>query len=216
MGKLLKKEMKLTASPLSYWFILFSFMTFLPGYPILVGGFFVCLGIFFTYQQAVEYDDITFSALLPIRKKDVVKAKYAFVIIIQMISFVLSALFTVLRMTLLSEAKVYLVNQMMNANLFYLGFLLLVFAVFNICFMKGFFKTAYRIGKPFIIFCIVVFLLIGFGEMLHHLPGMEALNSTSGTSLIQAFVLLFGIVIYVVQTLISMNSSERNFEKIDL
>ena len=216
MGKLLKKEMKLTASPLSYWFILFSFMTFLPGYPILVGGFFVCLGIFFTYQQAVEYDDITFSALLPIRKKDVVKAKYAFVIIIQMISFVLSALVTVLRMTLLSEAKVYLVNQMMNANLFYLGFLLLVFAVFNICFMKGFFKTAYRIGKPFIIFCIAGFLLIGFGEMLHHLPGMEALNSTSGISLIQVFVLLFGIVIYVVQTLISMNSSERNFEKIDL
>lgn len=216
MGKLLKKEMKLTASPLSYWFILFSFMTFLPGYPILVGGFFVCLGIFFTYQQAVEYDDITFSALLPIRKKDVVKAKYAFVIIIQMISFVLSALFTVLRMTLLSEAKVYLVNQMMNANLFYLGFLLLVFAVFNTCFMKGFFKTAYRIGKPFIIFCIAGFLLIGVGEMLHHLPGMEALNSTSGTSLIQAFVFLFGIVIYVVQTLISMNSSERNFEKIDL
>ena len=118
MGRLLKKEMKLTASPLSYWFILFSFMTFLPGYPILVGGFFVCLGIFFTYQQAVEYDDITFSALLPIRKKDVVKAKYAFVIIIQIISFVLSALFTVLRMTLLSNAEVYLVNQMMNANLF--------------------------------------------------------------------------------------------------
>ena len=216
MGKLLKKEMKLTASPLSYWFILFSFMTFLPGYPILVGGFFVCLGIFFTYQQAVEYDDITFSALLPIRKKDVVKAKYAFVIIIQMISFVLSAVFTVLRMTLLSEAKVYLVNQMMNANLFYLGFLLLVFAVFNICFMKGFFKTAYRIGRPFIIFCIVAFSLIGVGEMMHHLPGMEALNSTSGTSLIQAFVFLFGIVIYVVQTLISMNSSERSFEKIDL
>ena len=96
------------------------------------------------------------------------------------------------------------------------GLLLLVFAVFNICFMKGFFKTAYRIGKPFIIFCIVAFLLIGFGEMLHHLPGMESLNSTSGTSLIQVFVFLFGIVIYVVQTLISMNSSERNFEKIDL
>ena len=39
MRKLLKKEMKLAASPLSYIFIAFGFMAFLPGYPILVGSF---------------------------------------------------------------------------------------------------------------------------------------------------------------------------------
>ena len=45
MLKLLAKELKLTASILSYVFIVFALMAFLPGYPILVGTFFCCLGI---------------------------------------------------------------------------------------------------------------------------------------------------------------------------
>ena len=48
----------------------------IPGYPILCGAFFVCLGIFYTYQQARECDDITYTVLLPVRKRDVVTAKY--------------------------------------------------------------------------------------------------------------------------------------------
>ena len=43
MIQLLKKEMKLAASPLSYIFIVFGLMAFVPGYPILVSSFFVCL-----------------------------------------------------------------------------------------------------------------------------------------------------------------------------
>lgn len=39
MLKLLAKELKLTASILSYVFIVFALMAFLPGYPILVGTF---------------------------------------------------------------------------------------------------------------------------------------------------------------------------------
>ena len=58
MKKLLYKEMKLSANPLSYWFIAFSVMTMIPRYPILVGSFFICLGIFYTYQQIREYDDM--------------------------------------------------------------------------------------------------------------------------------------------------------------
>ena len=39
MKKLLYKEMRLSANPLSYWFITFSAMTMIPRYPILVGSF---------------------------------------------------------------------------------------------------------------------------------------------------------------------------------
>lgn len=42
MIKLLRKEIQLAASPLSYFFIGFGLMAFVPGYPILVGSFFVC------------------------------------------------------------------------------------------------------------------------------------------------------------------------------
>lgn len=39
MGKILLKEMKLSASILSYVFIVFGLMFLLPGYPVLCGAF---------------------------------------------------------------------------------------------------------------------------------------------------------------------------------
>ena len=66
MNALLNKEMRLSASILSYLFIGFGLMTLLPGYPILCGVFFVTLGLFQSFQSAREANDIVFSALLPV------------------------------------------------------------------------------------------------------------------------------------------------------
>ena len=140
MKKLLYKEMKLSANPLSYWFIAFSAMTMIPRYPILVGSFFICLGIFYTYQQIREYDDITYTVMLPVKKKDVVTAKYLFVLFIEFISFILCALITIIRMSSLGNAAPYVTNPLMNANAAYLGYVMIVFAVFNSIFLAGFFK----------------------------------------------------------------------------
>ena len=51
MRSLLIKEMRLSASVLSYAFIVFGLMFLLPGYPILCGVFFSCLGIFQRFHQ---------------------------------------------------------------------------------------------------------------------------------------------------------------------
>ena len=83
MKALLQKEMRLSASVLSYFFISAAFMTLLPGYPILCGAFFVTLGIFQSFQSARESNDIVYSALLPIAKTDVVKGKYLFSVMIE-------------------------------------------------------------------------------------------------------------------------------------
>lgn len=149
MLKLLIKKAKLAASPLSYIFIAFGLMSFLPGYPILVGTFFVGLGLFQSFQCMREANDIAYTALLPVAKGDIVRAKYIFCLAIEDCYFILTSIPVLLRMTLLSEAAVYRQNAMMNANLVYLGFVLLILGSFNLLFVGGFFKTAYRFGKPF-------------------------------------------------------------------
>ena len=75
MGKILLKEMKLSASILSYVFIVFGLMFLLPGYPVLCGAFFTTLGIYQSFQNMRETNDILFSALLPISKEDVVRGE---------------------------------------------------------------------------------------------------------------------------------------------
>ena len=155
MKALLKKEMRLSASILSYLFISFALMTLIPGYPILCGVFFITLGIFQTFQSAREANDIVYSALLPVAKRDVVKGKYLFSMFIELSGFFVMAVLTIIRMTVLSESQTYRENPLMNANLFFLGMVLLIFGLFNCIFVGGFFKTAYKFSKPFVTYIIV-------------------------------------------------------------
>ena len=216
MKKLFYKELKLTANPLSYWFIAFSAMTMIPSYPILVGSFFICLGIFHTYQQIREYDDVTYTVMLPVKKRDIVTAKYLFVLFIELTAFILCTLLTIIRMKILGNAAPYVTNQLMNANMAYLGYTMIVFAVFNSIFLAGFFKTTYKIGKPFFIFCVVSFIIIIMGEILHHIPDLESLNNPSNLSMPQIVIFAIGIVVFMLCTWLSYQKSIKNFEEIDL
>ena len=217
MRNLLSKELRLSTPILTYIFIAFGFMTFIPGYPILCGAFFVCLGIFQGYQYARESNDIMYSILLPIKKSDVVKAKYLSAVFIELMTFVLCAVCTAVRMTAFADSTVYTQNVLMAANPVFLAFVLLIFLAFNAIFIGGFFKTAYKFGSSFVLFIVVNFIIIGIGEALHHFPGLGFLNNTSGSMMgVQYVILIIAAVIFVFGTVLSCKISQKRFEKIDL
>ena len=217
MSNIMLKELKLSASPLAFIFILFGAMFMLPGYPVLCGAFFITLGLFQSFQTAREANDIVFSALLPIAKSDVVKGKFIFVCFIELCGLVLMAVSVIIRMTALADAGPYRTNALMNANFFALGAALVIFGLFNLIFVCGFFKTAYKIGRPFVIYIIVSFVMIGVFEALHHFPGLGALNAFGTDSMgLQLIMLAAGAVIYVILTLAAYRRACRLFETIDL
>ena len=217
MRDILRKEMRLSASVLSYLFILFGLMFLLPGYPILCGTFFVSLGLFQSFQTAREANDIVFSALLPIAKTDVVKGKYLFVCLIEGCSLLLMKISVALRMTVFSQSPVYRNNALMNANFFALGMACVIFGLFNWIFVCGFFKTAYRFGRPFVIFIIAAFLLIFVAEALHHVPGLETLNAFGKDNMVMQLMLLTsGVILYLLMTVLSYKRACMFFERIDL
>lgn len=217
MRNVLLKEMRLSASVLSYLFILFGLMFFVPGYPVLCGVFFVTLGIFHSFQAAREANDIVFSALLPIAKRDIVKGKFLFVCLIEGCAFLLMALAVILRMTVFSQSAVYRGNAMMNANLFALGAACVIFGLFNWIFVGGFFKTAYKFGRPFVLFIVVCFTAIFTAEALHHIPGLEKLNAFGTDDIvIQLILLAAGILIFLLLTVLSCRKAWKRFERIDL
>ena len=156
MSAILQKEIRLSSLPLTWLFISFGVMTLIPGYPILCSVFFITLGIYQSFQSAREANDILYSALLPVAKNDVVKGKLC--------GFTLITVLTLLRMTVLKDSSIYRQNALMNANLFYLGAALFVFGIFNAIFVGGFFRTAHKLGKPFVIYIIAAFLMIGVFE----------------------------------------------------
>lgn len=217
MRDLLKKELRLAASPLTYAFIAFGLMFFLPGYPVLCGAFFVTLGIFRSFRNAREANDLVFSALLPVAKRDVVKGKYLFGCLIELVAALVMAAAMLLRMTVLKDAAVYRENALMNANPFALGMAFVLFGLFNTVFVGGFFKTGYGFGRPFISYAVLAFLFIGLAETLHHLPGLGMLNAFGTERLGLQLALLFaGILLYAAATLLSMRKACARFERIDL
>ncbi len=217
MTKLLTKEFRLAASPLSWIFLIAAVMTLLPGYPILMGAFFVCFGIFHSFQNAREANDVLYTVLLPVRKRDYVRAKYAFSCCIQMLGFVLMAALTAVRMTALAGGKPYISNALMNASPVFLAFVLLIFTAFNCLFLGGFFRTAYKLGIPFLCFGIATLVLIFIGEALHFIPGLEFLNAPGGARLGLQFTLLgAAAVVYALGTFLSCRVCMARFEKIDL
>lgn len=217
MRNILRKELKLSASLLSYLFILFGLMFFLPGYPILCGAFFAVLGIFKSFESSREANDIVFSALLPIAKRDVVKGKYAFVCLIEACALVLMVIPILIRMTVLKDAVAYRNNALMNANFFALGCACFLFGLFNWIFVGGFFKTAYKFGRPFIAYIIAAFLFITVFEALHHIPDLGRLNAFGTEELaLQLLLLLAGIAAWILMTVLSCRKACVRFEKIDL
>lgn len=217
MKRLMIKEIRLAASPLSFIFILFAAMALIPGYPILVSAFFICFGIFQSFQSACENNDILYTVLLPIRKTDTVRIKYRFTVLIQMISFMIMAILSLLRMTVMAEAVPYTQNAMMNANQFFLGCTLLVFTLFNVFFLGGFFRTGYKYGKPFLAFGVASFLLMLIAETLHHIPGLEFLNRTDSVKEAGMWIfLVITVILYLLVTQSSCKSAMRSFEAVDM
>ena len=217
MRNIMLKEMKLSASVIAYLFILFGLMFFLPGYPVLCGAFFSTLGLYKSFEFAREANDTVFSALLPIAKKDVVKGKYGFVCLIEFGTLFLMIVAVVIRMTVLKEAVVYRSNALMNANGFALGAAFFIFGLFNWIFVGGFFKTAHKLGRPFLVYMVAGFLSIGVFETLHHIPGLEVLNAFGTDRItIQAISLAAGIAAWFLMTVLSYRRACTHFEMVDL
>lgn len=217
MRALLYKEMRLAASPLSYFFIAFALMTLIPGYPILCGVFFITLGLFQSYQNGREANDIIYTALLPVAKQDIVKGKYGFALLIELSGFGVMALLTLLRMTVFSGSSIYRGNALMNANPFFFGMALVIFGFFNLIFIGGYFKTGYQFARYFVPYIIVAYVIIGIAEALHYFPGMSPLNAFGFEHiLLQLGLLGAGALIFAGMTYLSYRKACANFELLDL
>ena len=215
MRLLLNKEVRLATSALAWAFLAFSLMAFLPGYPIALGAFFMCMGMFQSFLKAREANDILYSALLPIAKRDVVTAKYAAVLLIEVLGMAAMAVFAAVRMGLLADVPVYVQNPLLAANLSFLACALLVFGAFNLVFVGGFFRSAYYLGKPFIAFIVVAMAIVLAFEICWHVPGLEALGSI-GPNVAQAGVLGASTAVFAIETFVSWRVSQRRFEALDI
>ena len=215
MGVLLRKELRLALHPMNLGFIALSALLLVPSYPYYVTFFYTTLGIFMMFQTARENHDIPYMMMLPIQKRDMVKARFLLVVVIEALQVLCCLPFLFLR-SLYAQTN----NAVgIEANWAFLGLSLVLLGIFNLIYLPGFYKTAFKAGGPFLLSSIVFFVLLVVAEGLEWmLPGLHAVGELSVTQdvLRQLPVLLIGIAAFALLTLWAYRRSVRRFEILDI
>jgi len=215
---LLKKEWLLCFHPTSIIFLLFSAFVFIPNYPYEVMFFFSGLSVFFICLTARENGDATFSCTLPVRKGDVAVARMLTCGILQLTLLCLAAVTTTVKQAAFTaEAQVNMAGIM--ANTAFLGEGAFLLGVFNLVFFPLYFRNVQKVGVPFLIASVAVFLLIGVSIALRFaLPFVrDVLNTPDPANMgAKVVVLLAGLCLYALFTAVSSVVSRWNFERNDL
>ena len=190
MKALIYKELKLAMHPICYVFIvLFPFMILIPSYPLGIGFIYVltCYPILFLgANKGQQSNDLLYSTLLPVRKKDIVMARILTVIFMQ-IAFILvmTALYPVARIINNAIAQSaenpseYMIPGLgLDSYVLLVAIALIGYAIADIIF----FPIYYKHGKSIVmstLFTILGFVLyIGiFTIGLPFIPGLDILNN---------------------------------------
>jgi len=214
MKALRQKEWRLSMSPVPFFFLALSALLLIPSYPYYVTFFYTSLGIFLFFQASRENRDVYYMMLLPVGKREMVRARVRTVVTLECLQAVVCVPFAFLRAG-------YGINNPVGieANIAFFGLSFVLMGVFNLVFLTMHYKNGYDLGKPFLVSSIVEFLLIGLFETLDHIvPYMKTVcESFAPADLVRQLpVLAGGLAAYAGLTLLACRVSEARFEKVDL
>ncbi|MCI2055825.1 MAG: ABC-2 transporter permease [Oscillibacter sp.] len=214
MKNLLYKEFRLALHPTSIIFLTLSAMLIIPNYPYYVTFFYTCLGIFFICLTGRENQDLFYMMLLPVRKRDIVRARIGMSVCLQCLQALICVPFAILRQSFKMPG-----NQVgMDANIAFFGLAFLMMGLFNLAFFTRYYANPQKIGKSFAIGSTVIFVYMGIVEaMTHFVPFFLELDTPDPENLTKKLlVLAVGIAGYAVLTLTACKKSEKELEKLDL
>ena len=226
MKALLFKELRLAMHPICYVFIvLFPFMILIPSYPLGIGFIYVltCYPILFLgANKGQQSNDLLFSTLLPVRKKDIVMARI-FTVIFMQVAFILvmTALYPVARIInnaiaqSAEKPEEYMIPGLgLDSYVLLVAIALIGYAIADIIFFPIYYKHGKSIvmSTLFTILGFVVYIGI-FTIGLPFIPGLDILNNLhlgiQFAILGAAILISFGLHVVVYKV------SSKRLEKVD-
>ncbi len=218
--------MRLSMHPICYIFIvLFPLMILIPSYPLGIGFIYVltCYPILFLgANKGQQSNDLLYSTLLPVRKKDIVMARI-FTVIFMQVAFIafLSALYPLARFinTMIAQSadnpKEFVVPGLgFDSFVLLLAIAIIGYAIADLIF----FPIYYKKGKSIVM--STLFTILGFVAYigvftigLPFIPGLEFLNNLHIG--IQFGVLAGALLISFALHLVVYKVSSKRLEKVD-
>lgn len=228
MKALLYKEFKLAMHPICYIFvILFPFMILIPSYPVAVGFIYilVCYPILFLgANKGQQSNDLLFSTLLPVRKKDIVLARLITVATIQFVFIIIMACLYPAALVVHSSAIISSGTPATNLGLGLDGFVSIIsialigYAIADLIYFAIYYKKGRSIVMSTLLTIIGYVIYLGiFTIAIPYIPGCEGYTIFLCSSGIgnQFIVLAVALVIYVCLHFVVYKVASKELERVD-
>ena len=212
--------------PICYIFILlFPFMILIPSYPMGIGFIYVlaCYPVLFLgANKGQQSNDLLYSTLLPVRKKDIVMARIITIILMQVafiaITSALYPLTRIINTNILQSAEhpeEYTVPGLgLNSYVLLLAIAIIGYAIADLIFFPIYYKKGKSIVASTLLTILGFAIYIGvFTVALPYVPGLEFLNNLHIG--IQFGVLAGALVVSFALHLVVHKVSSKRLEKVD-
>ena len=218
--------MRLSMHPICYVFIaLFPLMILIPSYPLGIGFIYVlaCYPVLFLgANKGQQSNDLLYSTLLPVRKKDIVMARI-FTVIFMQVAFIalLSALYPLARFINTSIAQsadnpkdLVVPGLGLDSYVLLLAIAIIGYAIADLIFFPIYYKKGKSIvmSTLFTILGFVVYIGV-FTIGLPYIPGLEFLNNLHIG--IQFGVLTGALLVSFALHFVVYKVSSKRLEKVD-
>ena len=219
MKALLYKELKLAMHPICYVFIaMFPFMILIPSYPIAIGFLYVltCYPILFLgANKGQQSNDLLYSTLLPIRKKDIVKARIMTVLLMHVVFIALTSALYPLAVFINNSINDAVVPGLgLNSYVLVLAIVIIGYAIADLIFFPIYYKNGKSIVMSTLMMILGFVLYLGiFTIGLPFIPGLEWINELP--LYVQFIILGVSIIIYIALHLVVYKVSYKRLEKVD-
>lgn len=216
LKNLIYKEIKLVVSPAAYLFPILTVLLLIPSYPYIVGFIYFIISLQITFQCTLGNKDEQFTAMLPVPRRDFVKARCITVVYIEALQILYAVPFALLTSFVINRGG----NPIgLDANFALFGIVLFGMGVFNLVFLPKFFKTGYKFGIPLILAMIAfVAVVVACECIIGIVPAVNNVIDGLAASNIgyQIGVFFVGLAVFVGLLILSYKLSVKNYLKVEL
>ncbi|HZG75081.1 MAG TPA: ABC-2 transporter permease [Paenibacillus sp.] len=217
MLNLILKDMKLGIHP--FFFI----MPLLTGALMLVPGwiyfvvllYFCCITIPNMFGGFKTQNDLMFTAMMPVRKSDIVKARVSVLVILELLHIAIAMIYGLFTIRLYPDLMYYFFGP----SLGFWGLCFVMLAIFNIVFITMYYKTAYKYGAATIASITASLLFAGAAQWAGiqnpYLSGIFYGTGIDNTAL-HLTILIAGILIFAAFTMIAYRVAMVRFHRVEV
>ncbi|PAD74122.1 hypothetical protein CHH67_18650 [Paenibacillus campinasensis] len=217
MYNLVMKDVRLAVPPFFFLFpLLFGALMLIPGWIYFVVPLYFCwITIPNVFNQFKAQNDLMFTSVMPVAKRDMVKARVTLVAGFELLHIVIAAIFGSISMSLYPNVTYYFFPP----NMGFWGLNFVMFAIFNLIFIPMFYKTAYKFGWALLAAVTAAMLFAGITQWIGiQSPVVNEIFYGTGAQQVrlQAFILISGIVIFSAFSVIANRLAVKRFLQVEV